>query len=136
MDNGKKYKISLLASIVLIALAVIADLASLIPLVGTVVGPVFWFVAGIYFWSIGMGIINSKRLTTGAISIVAELIPVIQSLPTITVGIIAIIIMTRIEEKTGISVTSLTKRTPGVTPPRLGRQALNTQQGIRYPNKN
>ncbi len=137
MDGNKiEHKISTLAGIILVFLAILADILSLVPLAGTIVGPIFWLVVGLYFWNIGMGVINGKRLATGAISIVAEIIPVIQSLPTITVAIIVIIIMTRIEEKTGISVSSLTKRTPGVTPPRLKPPRLNAEQGIRYPNKN
>lgn len=137
MDGNKiEHKISTLAGIILVFLAILADILSLVPLAGTIVGPIFWLVVGLYFWNIGMGVINGKRLATGAISIVAEIIPVIQSLPTITVAVIVIIIMTRIEEKTGISVSSLTKRTPGVTPPRLKPPRLNAEQGIRYPNKN
>ncbi len=135
-NTRRESKISNLVAVILVFLAIIADLLSLIPFVGTVIGPIFWFAMGLYFWNIGMGIINGKRLATGAISIIGEIIPIIQSLPTITVGIIAIIIMTRIEEKTGVSVSSLNKRTPGVTPPRLKPPKLNAQQGIRYPNKN
>lgn len=137
MDGNKiEHKIANLSALILTFGAALADLASLIPFVGTVVGPIFWIAVSIYFWTIGMGIISGRRLATGLISAVAELIPGVQALPTITVGIIAVILMTRIEEKTGISVSSLTKRTPGVTPPRLKPPKLNAEQGIRYPNKN
>jgi hypothetical protein len=109
MDDGKKKgHIGTIAIIVLVFFGIIADLLSLIPFVGDFVGPIFWVCAGIYFWKIGMGLLNGKRLATGVVSIVAELIPAVQALPTISVGIIAVIIMTRFEEKTGISVTSMT----------------------------
>lgn len=135
-DDTSATKISNLSAIILIFIAVLADLATLIPFVGDVVGPVFWIGINIYFWTVGMGIINGKKIATSAISLIAEIIPGIQALPSITVAVVAIIIMTRLEEKTGISVASLTKRTPGTTPPRLKPPKLNSQQGIRYPNKN
>ena len=122
-------------------MAALGDLLSLMPFVGSFVGPIFWVLTGIYFWIEGMGIMNGKRLATGAISMVAELIPAIQALPSLIVGIIVVIGMSRIEEKTGISLMNLKNNKSrisqnGVTPPRLNRAPVNNQQGIRYPNKN
>jgi hypothetical protein len=103
----KKPKLSTTASVVLVVLAGIADLLSLIPAVGILVGPVFWLCAGAYFWIAGLGFVNGRRLVTGGISTVAEIIPGIQAIPTILVGVIAIIAMEKIQEKTGINVTSV-----------------------------
>ncbi len=107
MEEGKKHKLGNIATIILFIAACIADALSLIPFVGDLVGPIFWILASIYFWKSGMGLMNPRRLITSAISTVAELIPVVQEFPTIIAGMIIIIVLTRIEDKTGISVTSV-----------------------------
>ncbi len=135
-DNRPTHKIGTLTAFILIFIAILVDLLSLIPLLGSILGPGFWICINIYFWYVGLGIVNTRRLASGIISTLIELIPVLQWLPSVTVGMILVIIMIRLEEKTGISVTSLTTRTPGTTPPRLRPPKLNAQQGIRYPNKN
>ncbi|HEY9583862.1 MAG TPA: hypothetical protein VJI66_02790 [Candidatus Paceibacterota bacterium] len=135
-EQNKKvnYRIGALAIVLLVALAGIFDLLSLIPFVGDIVGPIFWIIASIYFWKAGLGLVNGKRLATAAISLIAELIPAVQELPMILAGIVAIIIMTRIEDKTGISLNPLSKK-PGVTPPRNQRRPANVD-GVRLPRNN
>ncbi len=133
MEEKPKYRIGILAIIVLVVLAGIFDLLTLIPFVGDFLGWFFWVLASIYFWKIGMGLINGKRLATMAISIIIELIPAVQWLPGILAGIIAIIVMTRIEDKTGISLNPLQKK-PGITAPRIQNVPLN-QNGQRLPRK-
>ncbi len=99
-----KYRISLTASGFLVLLAIIADLISLIPFVGMVSGPTFWVLASWYLWKKGCGLFNARRLATELISSVVEIIPAIQALPAATVGIIAVLLMIRIEDRTGISM--------------------------------
>jgi hypothetical protein len=99
MEGQKKHKLGTVAIIVLVVFATIADLLSLIPFVGDLVGPIFWVCVSIYFWKAGMGLINVRKLATSIISMVAELIPAVQELPLILAGIIAVIVMTRAEEK-------------------------------------
>jgi hypothetical protein len=104
-NSGKpKPKISTLGWFWLLFLASVADLLSLIPFVGAVSSPIFWAYAGYYFWKKGMGFINGKRIATGVLSIVAEAIPVLQALPFAIAGIAIIFLITKIEEKTGISI--------------------------------
>lgn len=109
MEEGasRTSRISNKAATVLLLAAILADILSLIPLVGTIVGPAFWVIANIYFWKSGLGFANSKRLATGAVSVTAEIIPAIQALPTITLGILAIILMSKFEDVTGISASSV-----------------------------
>ena len=104
MDENKKKRIGNIASAVLIIAALIADLFSLIPFVGDFVGPIFWIGASVYFWKSGLGLVNGRRLATSVISMVAELIPGVQEFPTIVAGMIIIVAMTRVEDKTGISL--------------------------------
>jgi hypothetical protein len=83
----------------------LADLLSLIPFVGDISGPVFWVCASVYLWKIGCGFVNAKRLATGAISTIAEMIPAIQAFPMTLAGIIIVIVMVRTEDKLGMSKT-------------------------------
>jgi len=123
-----------------ILFAALADLLSLIPFVGSIVGPIYWVCFSIYLWKIGCGLLNARRLATGITSMVIEIIPAFQAFPTILIGTIAIIVMVRTEDKTGITVPGLGSKKPastlvenGVNPPRVQQTPLN-QDGIRAPN--
>jgi hypothetical protein len=108
MEEKPKHKIGLVAMIILTVLAIVFDLLGLIPIVKDIEAPIFWAIAGIYFWTKGMGIFNGRKLAAVLASFITSIIPVVQELPVeLTLGIIAIFIMTRVEEKTGISASSL-----------------------------
>jgi hypothetical protein len=65
----------------------------------------FGYFSALYGWTKGLGLFNGRKLAAMAISWVASLIPVVQELPIeVTAGIIAIILITRIEDKAGVSV--------------------------------
>ncbi len=125
------YRISGGMSAILILLAGLADLLTLVPFVGDVVGPLFWILASVYFWKAGLGLVNGRRLATTIVSTVIELVPGAQAFPAILGGIIAVIAMVRIEDKTGISLTPPKK--VGVTPPRNVRVPVNSTPGVRPP---
>ncbi len=131
MEEKKKNRIGIVAIVLLVISALIADLLSLIPFVGDLVGPVFWILASVYFWKAGLGLLNTRRLAVSVISMVAELIPGVQEFPATIAGVIAIIVMTRVEDKTGISLNPLQKK-PGVTSPRNQITPLNLG-GVRQP---
>jgi hypothetical protein len=131
-DNSvKKGQLSTLNSIALLLLALVADIATVIPFVGDFVGPVFWSLITVYFWKKGMGIINWRRFAPSIVSFVAELIPGIQSLPSIVVCMFAIIVLTKLQAKTGISVTSIVSKKAVVKRP-IPRVPLNIN-GYRPP---
>lgn len=120
-------------SILWVIIAGFFDLLTLIPTVGTFLGTVFWVLLGVYFWKKGVGIINGKRIATGLISIVIEAIPAAQFLPAITTGVVIVLVLIRIEDKTGISLVKPLKK--GVTPPRIRATPLNSTPGIRPPRR-
>jgi hypothetical protein len=91
------------------AAACAGDLVTLIPLTGWLVTSTFWAVLSIYLWRKGFGFVNTRRLATMAISLVAGWIPVLEALPELIVGVSVVIALMKAEEKTGISVTSLAK---------------------------
>lgn len=106
-NSNKKSRISTSASIVLVITAVIADILSLIPIVGDLTGPIYWVIVSYYLWKIGCGFVNAKQLATKAISMVAEMIPAVQEFPLTVAGIVVVIMLIKIEEKTGVNLTSL-----------------------------
>lgn len=127
------YRISLTAGIFLVLAAIVADLISLIPFVGTVSGPLFWVLVSWYLWKKGCGLFNVRRFATEAISTLVEVIPAIQALPAATVGIIAVILMIRVEDRTGVSINpkslNVSVRKPRYTSDQNG-------QGVRMPQTN
>lgn len=139
MTEGKKYRITNIAGVVLAVLALIADLFTLIPFVGDAVGPIFWVLASLYFWRQGMGFFSGKQGVTKIISTVAELIPGVQELPTIFVAMLIVLGTTRVEDKTGIPVSSVVSGKPGTKMNVNGvREAPSripaNQRAVRPPN--
>ncbi len=112
-------------------IATVGDLISLIPGGGDIVSPIFWGLMALYFWKKGMGLFNGRRFAAAAISFVAELIPAVQELPLLLAGIIAVLFIIRIEDKTGKSIIKPLSK--GVTPPRIERNPFNGQPGVRPP---
>jgi hypothetical protein len=135
MDDKPKYRLANVAILGIMSLAGLADLITFIPIAGDIIGPIFWVGASVYFWKSGLGMINPRRLATSLLSFVAELIPIVQEFPTIIVGTAAIIIMSRIEDRTGLSLNPLQKK-PGITPPRGRKLGMNNKVGVRTPNIN
>ncbi|MDB5238822.1 MAG: hypothetical protein JWO00_157 [Candidatus Parcubacteria bacterium] len=123
--SGKNSRIGNGMAAVLMLFATVAELLTLIPFAGAIVGPLFWIGAGIYLWHKGCGFLKVGRLVTEAISFIAEMIPVVQELPTIIVGMAIVIALIRLEDKTGVSVM---KRFGG----KQGRVPLNAG-GVRRP---
>lgn len=136
MEEEKKpkvnYRIGMFSSVVLICIAGFFDILTLIPGLGDILGIVFWTIASVYLYTKGVGMFSGKKIATSAISFVVELIPAIQALPALTAGIIAVLLIIRIEDKTGMSIVKPMKK--GVTPPRYKRVPKNNEQNIRRPN--
>lgn len=106
--KNTKHRIGIIAMIMLPVIALVFDLLGLIPFVKDFLGTLFWLGAAVYFHQMGMGWFNGKKLGVALASWIIGLIPVLQELPIeLTAGIIAIIIMIKIEERTGVSVTNL-----------------------------
>jgi hypothetical protein len=140
MKEASTKRIGNAMAAVLILIAGIADLLSLIPFVGDFVGPIYWVCVSIYLWKIGMGFVNPRRIITEVASTLVELIPVLQWFPSILLGTGIVIALTRFEDKTGISATSLTKGNIGAalnhagTRQPTGNTAPLNADGVRAPN--
>ena len=90
--------------LILVIAALIADLLTLIPFAGDFIGPIFWVGVALFLWLKGCGFLNTARIATELIALVAKLIPVIQEFPETTIGIILVILLIRFEDRTGIKV--------------------------------
>jgi hypothetical protein len=123
--NGKDSRIGNGAAIGLLIFAAIADGLSLIPFVGDLVGPAFWILASVYLWRKGCGLLNAKQLATRLISMVAEMIPVVQEFPLIMAGVVAVIVFIRLEDKARAALG-------GDSEPAATQGPLN-QEGVRLP---
>lgn len=139
MDKSKAHKIPTAAGIILVVVALIADLLTLIPFAGDFVSPIFWVAVSIYFWKRGMGIVTGKQGVAKIISFIAEFFPGIQALPTIFLAMLVIVGVTRFEEKTGLPISSMAGGKPGtkmnVAGSRLPTPKVPLNQGgIRPPN--
>ena len=130
---GKKppinYRLDWVTMATITTIAGFSDLLSLIPFVGDFVGPTFFVCLNVYFWIKDIEVVNTKRLATSVIAMIIEMIPVVQELPAIMTGAIAIVIMIRAEDRTGLSLNPLAKKR---TPPKL-MAPLNAEPGIRRP---
>lgn len=124
-DKNTVYRLGWGAIIALLAVAGIGDLISLIPLAGDVVAPIFWVVVAVYLYMKGFGLMNPGRLVTELVSMAAEMVPGIQEFPALLLGTALVIILTRLEDRTGVQF-ELPGRTVG------GRTPLN-QNGARAP---
>jgi len=103
-EHSIPHKIGNGSIVLLVGGAILCDLIGLIPFVKDFLDPLFWIAASLYFWHLGMGLFSGRKLAITAVSFVAGMIPVIQEFPELTMGIIAIIFVTRLEEKTGLSL--------------------------------
>jgi len=105
MDEKKTNRISNLVCVALVAIALVCDLIGLIPFAKDFIGPLFWIGVSFYLWTKGMGMFNSwPKVAAMGLDLIASMIPAIQELPELTLGIVVIIILIRFEDKTGMSL--------------------------------
>ncbi len=121
----KKYRIGGFAVVILFIIALFFDLISFIPFVGDI----FWVFMSYYLYKTGHGLLNLRRLVPIMVSFITESIPFLSSLPSIMAATISIIMLSRIEDKTGISITSHTN----IAKPQI--QVPLYQDGRRLPKK-
>ena len=105
MADKPQYRLNGKEIVGLLAIALVADLLTLIPFVGIAVGPIFWVLMNRHLNKKGLGGISGTKGLPKIISAIAEVLPVVQELPTIFAGMSIIIIASRIEDKTGVPVT-------------------------------
>jgi len=103
-EKSHKIRIKTWVFIAMLAVSIVADLISLIPAANDAVAIVAGVVFGLWWWFLGLGFLNLKKVITYVVSIVAEFIPFVSILPMITVAVIVTFVISRTEDKLGISL--------------------------------
>lgn len=93
--------------VLMIIVGLILDLASIIPGINFFVDFVAVLVFGIWFYVLGMGVINSKKLAGPIAAVIVEAIPAISIIPSITLSIIITYFLIKAENKTGIKASMI-----------------------------
>ncbi len=135
MDEEKKQRIGKIMAAALIGTALFIDLfEALLNVVGigealsTVISVASDTLFMIWFWMLGIGFVKSpKKLAAMSIQAIMGFIPVINTLPELTIGIMAIVFLTRAEDKGGI-VGTLAGSTLSI-----GKRKVNTKSRIFRP---
>lgn len=107
--NGQKkeeHRISGPTAVSMVGTAILFDLASLIPIVNIVIVPAgllaFWMWFQMH--GVSIGFTSPKRLATMSLTGLAEIIPAISMIPSWTAGVMITILLTTIEDKTGVKI--------------------------------
>jgi len=107
----------------MIAVAIFYDVLSFIPGIN-LISEIFGIGTFALWWYFsGIGLINTKKIVTWATSGFVELIPAVSALPSFTAGVIITVLLTRAEEKTGVSLTP-------------GSASINPKNVLPFRNKN
>ena len=99
-EKKRRNRIGLVSTIFMPVVAIIFDIFSFIPFVGAL----GWIVFTIWFFLLGISPFTIKRLATMISSTIIELIPWISLLPSVTIGVIVIIIMIKSEDALGVKL--------------------------------
>lgn len=103
-EEEKKNRIGSGIILILIILAGMVDLINLIPIVGGLVSTGYWIVLSYYLWKTGHGLFNWKVAVPEIISVVVEWVPMVSFLPSVMAGTLAIVAISRFQDKTGINL--------------------------------
>ena len=138
--KDRKHRIGTIAVFIFVGCALIADLIGLIPFAKDFTATIFWGVSMYALHKKGVSAFNGSKLGAMVISWAAGMIPVIQELPIeITAGIVAIIFISRLEERTGLktrgSLNSGGRREPEQDPESRRNQNFRPAvlDGVRAP---
>src|SRR5574343_803087 len=128
----KKNRIKFIAIVILIISAIFVDILNTIPLLDGIVSTFYWMFVSVYLWRTGHGLINWRSVIPESISLIIEWIHALSAIPTVFISTVLIIILSKIEDKTGVSI-QLPGKTPGITPKRNTKTPVNSTPGIRPP---
>lgn len=87
--------------------ALFFDLLSLIPFLNVIVAPIAWITVTLWLYLEGVSPLSGRRLATIGVSFIVGLIPILSMLPEITLAVVAIILMVKLEDR-------VTKAVPGL----------------------
>ncbi len=125
-DSAPKELISNTQKVFLVGTAILFDLLSIVlPAVMSIVAAV---VFGIWFLILKLPLLSPKKLVTQALALFGESVPAISILPFITIGVMLMISMEKIKEKTGVDAFALVSKG---RPSASGTASTAAKQAVR-----
>lgn len=107
------YRINITQTLLMLGAAGVLDLVSTIPFLNIVVSFFATMTFGLWFYNLDFGLVNFRRLVAPIIAIIIEIVPALSILPAIFFAVLINIILSWIEDKTGIGVTKLLSKAKG-----------------------
>lgn len=112
MPEENKKRINAITAGAMIFVALALDLSGLLldtlfffaPIFGFIISFIAWILFAIWFLLLGIGLLSARRLAAFGSGIVIEAVPVLNMLPGITVSVVAIIIMVKLEDRLGVKL--------------------------------
>lgn len=110
-DAHPNRKISNTAAALMIVVGIVFDLVGMVPILGSITSGIGApLIFGMWFVMLGVPLLTPKKVASWGLSWIVEIIPALGNvLPLVTVGVALVIIIDRVEEKTGFNVTGLVK---------------------------
>ncbi len=102
--DKQKERITTTTAMLMVGLAIFFDILSIIPVVNWFTAIAAWLCFFIWFAVLEVRFMTIKRALPAIISFIVELVPILSIIPGLTLGIIVIIIMIKLEDKTGIKI--------------------------------
>jgi hypothetical protein len=131
--EGKKHRIGWGMFFLILVVAILFDVATFfLPFAGDLIAPIYWGAFSWYLFKTGHGLLNWKTGIAEGLSLLGEMIPVVQALPTICTATAVIFFISRLEDKTGLSITQIAGK---VKNPMAKRLEPFYKDGVRQPRK-
>jgi len=105
----KEYRIKTGTFIAMLIIALILDLISLIPAANDVTLIIAGILFGLWWWKLGLGLINLRKVGTYILSALIEAVPILAILPAVMFAVIVMFVISRTEDKTGLSLPVMGK---------------------------
>lgn len=101
--SNDNVRIDTTTAVFMVIVAVFFDLISIIPGLN-IVSLIFGNgILGFWLFTKGVGLMSGKKIATWGIETLVEAIPALSAFPSITIGVIVIVAITRTEDATGIN---------------------------------
>ena len=107
-EKKGRIKIWMGAAMIIVALSIdifnaILNIAAIGEVLSSIISPIATFAFVIWFWMLGVSFMkNPKKLAAMGGQAIVGLIPIINTLPELTLGVLITIILTRSEDKGGL----------------------------------
>ncbi|MEY2664403.1 MAG: hypothetical protein RIT04_211 [Candidatus Parcubacteria bacterium] len=110
-EDRKKYRLDVGNMVLLVMAALASDILGVIPIVESFLTPAFLVGSIVYLNKKGVSVWNIRRLFVELIELVSGMVPFLQALPQLTIGMILVLALVRLEDMSGLKL----RNKPSVT---------------------